>query len=86
MMEIKGIKELLDRYRSILSKEEGRRDEILKIMNDVARASITERDITIKGGVLTIKAISAKKNKIFLYKERILSEFTASKIEITDIR
>jgi hypothetical protein len=65
------IKDLLDRFKSILLSEEAKKETISRVVSEVIGKEVASKDITIKNNVLYIRIKPIYKSEIFLKKERI---------------
>ncbi|MEI6280743.1 MAG: hypothetical protein WCP17_01955 [bacterium] len=65
------IKDLLNRFRDILFKEEDKKEIIRNIISKIIRTEINSKDIEIKKGIIYLNIKPIYKNEIFIKKEQI---------------
>jgi len=66
------IKDLLARFSSLLLGEEGKKEEIRKIISEAIKVEIKSEDIKIKNGTIYLNIKPIYKNEILLKQEKIL--------------
>ncbi len=74
-MELKGIKEFLERYKTTLLKGDIERAEIVDCIKDITGITLKSSEFKIERFTLTLRVTPIKKNHIFLYKDVILKTF-----------
>lgn len=85
-MSFERIENFLLEYRQRLFEHEDKRAVCMRIIKDISGISISEKELLIRRGVLSIKGHTVIQNELFLYKEKILEEFARNKLPVTDIR
>lgn len=86
-MEFADINKLLDVYRKRLLGAEDDRRKIIEIIARVSGITLNEKELTVRDYVLTVHAGAPIKNELFLYKTRIIEEFSKTLTKkIIDIR
>ena len=86
-MELKGIKEFLERYKTTLLKGDFEREEIVLCIKEISGVTLKSSEFKIERLTLTLRVTPIKKNQIFLYREKILSTFKEKGIKtISEIR
>ena len=73
-MELKGIKEFLERYKKTLLRGDISREEIILLISDVSGVTLKNSEFKIDRGTVVIQTTSIKKNQIFLYREAIIKK------------
>ena len=68
-MELRGIKEFLERYKATLLKGDLERDEIVVCVKNISGVFLKNTEFTIRNKTLHLKVSAVKKNQIFLYKD-----------------
>ena len=81
---MKGIGNLLDKFKSIAVQEINKRVFIVEIIKNKIGVDIKMEDISIKDGIVSIKVKSIVKNQIFIKKQALIKEIS-KKINIIDI-
>lgn len=81
-MELKGIKEFLERYKKTLLKGDFEREEIVLCIKEISGVTLKPSEFKIERLTLTLRVTPIKKNQIFLYREKILSTFKEKGIKI----
>jgi hypothetical protein len=71
-MELKGIKEFLERYKQTILRGDTTREGIIRCIKDISGVELKNSDIKIERGVVTLTISSIKKNQIFLFKDHII--------------
>lgn len=85
-MELKGIKEFLERYKKTLKNFESHHEDIIQSIYNVSGVKLNSSEFKIKNTIITLQTTSIKKNQIFLYKNQIIKKFKDDGVEkITDI-
>jgi hypothetical protein len=86
-MELKGIKEFLERYKTTLLKGDFEREEIVLCIKDVSGVTLKSSEFKIERLTLTLRVTPIKKNQIFLYRDKILSSLKEKGIKtVSEIR
>jgi len=67
------IKDLLAKFSNLLLGEEGKKDTVRNVINEVTGLSITTEQIQIKKGTVYLDIKPIYKSEIFLKKEKIFS-------------
>ena len=83
-----NINKYLERFSKNISSTEIQKKQISEIVEKHTHINILLEDVEIKNYILYIKSSPGVKNKIFIYKEKILEEISSliSSIKIIDIR
>lgn len=85
-MELKGIKEFLERYKTTLLKSDLTREDIILTVFEISGVKLKNTDFKIERHELVLLVSSVKKNQIFLYKQRIIESLKKTNNEtISDI-
>lgn len=77
-MELSGIQGFLEAYRKRLNLQQDDRTALVAAIISASGVQITEKDMTINKGVITLKTDAVTRNHIFLYKTKILEEIKKS--------
>jgi hypothetical protein len=77
-MELSNIQSFLEAYRKRLNLQQDDRTAIVAAIISASGVQITEKDMTINKGVITLKIDTVTRNHIFLYKTKILEEIKKS--------
>lgn len=77
-MELSNIQSFLESYRKRLNLQQDDRTAIATAINTASGVVITEKDMVINKGVITLKVDAVTRNHIFLYKTKILEEIKKS--------
>lgn len=82
-----NIKKYLERFTKKLNSIDLHRRQILEIIDKNTGIKISPEDVELKDCVLLVKASSGVKNKLFIFKTRIIEEITQlTGLKIVDIR
>jgi len=82
-----NIEKYLQKFSKNIADSEIHKKQISEIIEKNIQIKISPKDVEIKDYVAHIKSSPAVKNKIFIYKEKILKDFTKSlTIKIVDIK
>jgi hypothetical protein len=65
------IKDLLGRFKKILSSKEDETESVRKIISEVIKVKIKSRDIQVKNGTVYLNIKPIYKNEIFLKRDEI---------------
>lgn len=85
-MELKGIKDFLERYKKTLSNFELTHKDIIQSIFNTSGVKLNKSEFTVKNSTIILQTTSIKKNQIFLFKNQILKNIKESGVEkITDI-
>lgn len=85
-MELKGIKDFLERYKKTLSNFELTHEDIIQSIFNTSGVKLNKSEFTVKNSTIILQTTSIKKNQIFLFKNQILKNIKESGVEkITDI-
>ena len=71
-MEIKSIKELLERYKKTLLHSDTTRQEIISCIFEISGVLLKNSEFKLDHGEIILITSPIKKNQIFLYKEQII--------------
>jgi hypothetical protein len=86
-MQLANIKDLLSRYREVLSGAEDKKELLIRSIESAIGATLPPDAITVTKGVLTVRASMMLKNMIFMHKEKILKNLHDSgRTDIFEIR
>lgn len=86
-MELKGIKEFLERYKKTLLRSDLIREEITQIINNISGVSLKNNEYKIERGEIVLLTSPIKKNQIFLYKKKIIETLNNGSLQkISEIR
>ncbi|MBP9711609.1 MAG: hypothetical protein KBD55_01065 [Candidatus Pacebacteria bacterium] len=82
------IKDLLSRFRIILSSDDSKKESIISALNKTIKISLKKEDIKIKNNIIYLNIKPIYKNEILIKKEQIFTELKKSFGEKTpsDIR
>ena len=83
---MKTINELLKKFKKILGSAEKNKKTIIETINIIAKTDLEEKDVTVRAGIITIKASPAAKNEIFFKKTAIVGELKKQGINTSDIK
>ncbi len=81
-----NISNYLKKFSQSLESTELQKEKIREIIKNQTEIEIGIEKIEIKNAILNIEASLAQKNKIFMYKSKILEDFLKNGVNITDIR
>lgn len=85
-MELKGIKDFLERYKKTLSNFELTYEDIIQSIFNTSGVKLNKSEFTVKNSTIILQTTSIKKNQIFLFKNQILKNIKESGVEkITNI-
>jgi hypothetical protein len=80
-----NIKSFLDKYKNLKDPRE-EKEKIAKILAGILKIEIPAENISIKKGILSIKADNYLKTEIFLKKEKLLEEFKKKDVKVFEIK
>jgi len=69
-----NISNYLSKFKSVLVSNKISKDVVSSIIKDVSRVTVDPKNVTIKSGVVYIKASPAVKSTLFVHKELILKK------------
>lgn len=72
------IKDLLNRFSSILLSEEAKKQSIRNIISEIIKTEIDSKDIKIKNGVIYLNIKPIYKNQILIKQEEIFLKLKES--------
>lgn len=82
-----NISSLLAKFKNKINALELNNQEVLDIVEKITQIKLSLNDVDIKNNVIFIKSGGAVKNKIFIFKNKILDEINKNiPIKIVDIR
>ena len=81
-----NISSFLEKFSKNISNIESNKTKILEIIKKHTNLNLLPKEIEIKNYIVYIKSSPIIKNKIFIYKNKILEEVSILLIKITDIR
>lgn len=82
-----NISKYLEKFKKNIDKGEYLNDNVVSIIKNHTNIEIDKNNIDIKSNIIYINTSPSCKNKIFIFKESILSEInTISSIKFVDIR
>lgn len=85
-MELKGIKEFLERYKTTLLRGDISREEIILSIKEISGVTLKNTEFKIDRGSVVLQTSSIKKNQIFLYRGMIIKRLSTSTTQpIVDI-
>ena len=65
------VKDLLERFNSILLSEESKKESVRRAISEVLRTEINSEDVKIKNNVVYLNIKPIYKNEVFLKQEQI---------------
>ncbi len=68
------IKDLLERFSSILLSEEGKKESIRKVVSEVIKTDIKPEDLKIRNNTIYLNIRPIYKNEILIKQEEIFSK------------
>ena len=85
-MELKGIKEFLERYKTTLLKSDSTREDIILTIFEISGVKLKNSDFKLERHDIILLTSPIKKNQIFLHKGHILESLKRTTSEtISDI-
>lgn len=84
-MELRGIKDFLERYRKKLEYQDDLRSLVRSIIHECCDLSLTEKEFSIVDGTLLLRTNSVKKSHIYIHKRRIIEELKKKGVILEDI-
>ena len=84
---INNISKFLEKFSKNILTDELYKKQIVEIIEKQTQLNISTSDVEIRNYTLYVKASPAVKNKIFIYKNKILEEISATlTTKVVDIR
>jgi hypothetical protein len=80
-----NISSFLEKFSKNLKSTELQKEKITYVIKNISGMEISNDSIEIKNSILYIKSSPALKNKLFIYKSKILEGINSDKLKITDI-
>ena len=82
-----NISSFLEKFSKNIQNTELHKEKILEIIEKQTQIKISPQDLEIKDYIIFIKSSPAIKNKIFIFKNKILEEISVSvPVKIIDIK
>jgi hypothetical protein len=82
-----NIEKYLQKFSKDIQSTESNKEQIVEIINKYTDINIPTEDIEIKNYTVLVKSSPSIKNKLFIYKDKILKDIILSvSIKIVDIR
>ncbi len=74
------IGDFLEKFKKIHQDSFNKKQGLLDIVNSVTQLSFTSADISVKNGILSIKASPAQKTELYMKKDKLLQALSSHKI------
>lgn len=82
-----NIGDYLEKFKNIGLKELLLKEKIVSVVNNLTKAGINVKDVTIKNGIVSIKIHPLGKSELYMKKKRILELVNENeKVPLKDIR
>ena len=81
-----NISNYLEKFKRIYESETAKKEAVISVIKEVVGITLKPESVTLKEGVLQIKASPLVRNEINMKKPAILAGFSRKDINIKDIR
>lgn len=82
-----NIQKYLDKLSQSLKSTDSQKEKIADIIEKHTQIKLSSKDLEIKDYIIYVKSSPAVKNKLFIYKEKILEDISVSvPVKIVDVR
>lgn len=85
-MEFGKIGDFLKRYENLIGTRENEVNVIIKVIHQITHLEVSNSQITLSKGTLTLKLNSNQRQQVFIYRDRIITELKLNNIAVSEIR
>jgi hypothetical protein len=84
-MELKGIKEFLERYKKKIEYQDDLRDLVRATIMEICEVNLLDKEFSLTKGEVILNINAVKKSHIHIHKRLIIDELSKRGIAIHDI-